>query len=330
MTISQLTSTIYIFGGYSKSLCNNELWAFNIDRGFWQKLNCDPCPPPRANHTAVMLESSDNETMIIIGGINDNLVSLNDVWLYSVKSSQWTPVRFKPEDLLILPRSEHTAVIHENSLIVFGGRGQNSKELNDIMALNLSSLKWSVESNSCFKPSLDRSFTMGLREPSKMLTLTKISDTGFEAAANAEIEKSPSPVSHLSSSPKKDSKSPLTKSPANMRSRNKAGPLKLKAVDIENKLEEMKLLTPTTSSMLHSIVMNAGEKSLELYMQTMKRRKKLGATYVGTTEGEICVKGRIPCARSGHSADIYGNYMIVFGGDRGQMALNDIYIYELK
>lgn len=41
------------------------------------------------------------------------------------------------------------------------------------------------------------------------------------------------------------------------------------------------------------------------------------------------VDGKIPHSRDGHSAVLYENLMIIFGGDRHQMAFNDLYCYSV-
>jgi N-acetylneuraminic acid mutarotase len=42
------------------------------------------------------------------------------------------------------------------------------------------------------------------------------------------------------------------------------------------------------------------------------------------------VDGRVPHSRDGHSAVLYENLMLVFGGDRHQMAFNDFYAYSVS
>lgn len=332
MTKSVLNDTFYVFGGYIKSRCTNELWAYNTERGFWKKFSFENGPRSRANHSAVMWEntSTNSEMLVIVGGVNDSLERFNDVWLYSIKENFWTEVKFDTEELSFTPRSEHSAVIRGDTIIIFGGRDKDMKELNDVMVLNLESSKWNVGSGLCLKPTLDKSYSVNFKDSSKLISLTKITDEGFGSLANAEMQKTASPVAHnyspqMSPQRNRELRSP---SPKSSKNRNKISPPKLKAVDIENALEELKIMTPTTSSMLHSVVVHVGEKSLEPYMQVMKRRKKHNTMH--TDENDLIARGRVPCARSGHSADLYGNYMIVFGGDRAQVALNDIYVYELK
>eukprot|EP00826_Nyctotherus_ovalis_P028149 TRINITY_DN2218_c0_g1_i6.p1 TRINITY_DN2218_c0_g1~~TRINITY_DN2218_c0_g1_i6.p1 ORF type:complete len:335 (+),score=77.85 TRINITY_DN2218_c0_g1_i6:784-1788(+) len=332
MVKSDASSSIYVFGGYIESRCTNELWIFNTDRNFWKKITSEVGPSARANHSAEMWkdEEKNAETLIIVGGVNGNLERLNDVWLYSLKEDTWKEVNFIPEDVLLPPRSEHSAVIYNNELVVFGGRGQGMKELNDVMVLNIGNLKWKVSSKNCFTPTQCETFAQGSKESPKLKCISKISDGSFAAAMNNENQKNPSPLSHGYSPQRsplraKDARSP---SPKSVKAKAKGPPPKLRAVDIESALEEKKLLTPTTSSMLHSVVIHAGEKSLESYMKRRKRQSTLHPIKIN--ENEYCVQGRIPCGRSGHSANVYGSYMIIFGGDRGQVALNDIYMYDLK
>ena len=324
MVKSDLTSSLFVFGGYIDSRCTNELWTFNTDRNFWKKLNIDPCPSPRANHSASMWISDEGntETIVIIGGINENLERLNDIWLFSVKELTWTPVMFGTKDIMLPPRSEHTSVICDNDLIVFGGRDSDMRECNDVMVLNLVNRKWRVSTEACLKPTMDKSLCHNAKDITKLRVISKLSDASFGAIANND-QKSSSPNRTISPQRTIDgSPSPIAKHKV------KKPPPKLKAADIENALEEMKLLTPTTAAMLHSAVVHVGERSLESYMQTMKKRKRFSGLYnFKLGENDSCIRGRIPCARSGHSANLYGKYMIIFGGDRSQVALNDIYIY---
>ena len=235
---------------------------------------------------------------------------------------------FAPEDILMSPRSEHSSILYGNEIVIFGGRGKNAKELNDAMCFNFITRKWRVLADGCTDSSPDKNFDQSIKEISRIKAIAKISDANFDTTVNEQ--KIPSPLSH-GYSPKKasqrinDSKS---FSPTG-KGKIKGPPPKLKAIGIENDLKRKELLTPTTSAMLHSTVVHAGEKSLEPYLQTMKKRKRQ-QTLKLAGNNEFYVRGRIPYPRSGHSANLYGKYMIIFGGDRGQVALNDIFMCELN
>lgn len=42
------------------------------------------------------------------------------------------------------------------------------------------------------------------------------------------------------------------------------------------------------------------------------------------------VKGKRPTARDGHTSIVYGDYLIIFGGDRHHMPFNDTFCLDLK
>ena len=41
-------------------------------------------------------------------------------------------------------------------------------------------------------------------------------------------------------------------------------------------------------------------------------------------------KGKRPAARDGHTGIVFGNYFLVFGGDRHHMPFNDTFVLDLK
>jgi hypothetical protein len=42
------------------------------------------------------------------------------------------------------------------------------------------------------------------------------------------------------------------------------------------------------------------------------------------------MQGRRPVARDGHTGAVFGEIMLVFGGDRHHMPFNDLYMLDLK
>ena len=41
------------------------------------------------------------------------------------------------------------------------------------------------------------------------------------------------------------------------------------------------------------------------------------------------VKGKRPAARDGHTGLVFGDHLIVFGGDRHHMPFNDTYVFHM-
>lgn len=336
-------NSIYVFGGFLSGRCTNDLWCLNIVLKQWTKVEYakKTVPQPRANHIAQVYKSNSEENMVIFGGTTETLDRLNDLWIYHIAKNSWEEIIFKPEEIPELPsaRSEHSSVIYKNSLIIFGGRTSALKELNDVVILNLQTMKWKTSSALCLHPSPDKSFSSPVKDPSPDISADsrnsgkKVVEGSFSAASQSKTQKAGSPPGNKSPSPPKEGKSPSSPShPPSKKSH--IAVKKPNRQEIESALLEMKLLSPTTSMMLNSVVMRVGEKNLEQYGQIMRRKKRISGLFSLTKqpefENEYCVRGRIPCARSGHSADIIGQNMLIFAGDRSQVALNDIYLYDLS
>jgi hypothetical protein len=87
------------------------------------------------------------------------------------------------------------------------------------------------------------------------------------------------------------------------------------------------LLTPTTSAMINSGILKGADKTFDLYYNQIRKKKKPNLQNESVYG---CIRGRIPPARSAHSAVIYRDKMIVFAGDRYQVAYNDLFLLDLK
>ena len=76
-------------------------------------------------------------------------------------------------------------------------------------------------------------------------------------------------------SPGKEGEIPSPGSPGKLRKKKiNESPRKLKVAEIESALNDLKLLSPTTSMMLNSVIMRAGEKGVEQYSLSMKKKRK--------------------------------------------------------
>jgi hypothetical protein len=331
---------LYVYGGYVGGKTVDELWTFAPKTNLWTKIQPNSTAPAtpgaRTNHAAVMWHYGDSDVMVVIGGTTESFDRLNDVWLYHVSRNVWEPMKSQSPMPVTLPaRSEHSATLYNNQVIVFGGRDVWGKELNDVMVLDLLQGDWSLGSELCLKPSPDKSFVLASREPSSVDKSPGVKGQEGSFGLAAQQIQLMKPNMSMKVSPERVPKrtGSAIKSPRNRRRRN-ASPPKLCVAEIESALEAMKVLTPTTSAMLNSVVMKAGEKSLALVAPGSRQKRRSGGAFSLIKQiemdNEYCVRGRVPCARSGHSAELSGYYMIVFAGDRTKVALNDIYLYELK
>jgi hypothetical protein len=265
--------------------------------------------------------------MLVIGGCGQSMERVEDMWLYNMLKQNWEEVVVPsgPTAVALQLRSEHSGLSYQNNVVIFGGRSSAMKELNDVMIFHTTQKSWVLASENCLRPTADKSFVLKeASSPGKSPT-SKVADGSFSPEASAVRLEKQSRASGI-----KEGGSPTSP----RRSKRKNGPPKMISVaELESAFEGLGLLTPTTSTILNSTVMKAGERCLEPYLQVVRKRKRTSLLYTASrptdTDDSYCLRGRIPCARSGHSAELFQHYMIIFGGDRSQFALNDIYVYDL-
>lgn len=128
-----------IFGGFvDGGERTNELWRFYFAENRWE---CIPSrgkwPKARAGHSAILR----GNTMVIFGGCDIDNEKLNDLWIYNFENGSWTEILSDPVRSP-LPRSGHSAALHNNLMLIFGGIFEVTKELNDLMAFDFATNQW--------------------------------------------------------------------------------------------------------------------------------------------------------------------------------------------
>ncbi|KAL9647250.1 hypothetical protein ABK040_012602 [Willaertia magna] len=83
-----------------------------------------------------------HSALILFGGWSEVNV-LNDLWKFNCKTEKWINLTDKQKGQVPTPRSNHSAVIIDNSLILFGGLGEEMEDVKqDMYILNLQTLQW--------------------------------------------------------------------------------------------------------------------------------------------------------------------------------------------
>jgi hypothetical protein len=107
----------------------------------WTLVKCTgPTPPERWGHTCTRIS---DDRIILYGGSNDDEVTLGDLYVYDIRSREWSC----PLNCESIPRTWHDAVYLESKhlVLVFGGERvvQNTMEvLSDIMVLDTECFLW--------------------------------------------------------------------------------------------------------------------------------------------------------------------------------------------
>lgn len=136
--------SMLIFGGFTDIHAKtNAVHCFEFQKSRWtlvhegtrHGLAIEGCPSARSGHSASVWKSK----MIVFGGIDVNLNRLNDTWIFNLTTYEWTLLNIKISDFYKpSPRSGHSAALYgESYLIIFGGMTAVTKELDDVVALDL-------------------------------------------------------------------------------------------------------------------------------------------------------------------------------------------------
>ena len=143
-------NSIYVFGGTNiryERADRAHLYKFDLKARVWERLENNSknqhYGQSRDGHTACC----NSKCMYVFGGFK-NGGRTNEVLIYHFEYNQWSSnheivqkqgvnisTYLQPE-----ARSDHSAVVYNNEMYVFGGR--NTKKLSDLWKLNLETLEW--------------------------------------------------------------------------------------------------------------------------------------------------------------------------------------------
>jgi Rab9 effector protein with kelch motifs len=128
---------MFLFGGSNQQRkeTSNNLWALDMKSLRWELILArGEVPVNREDHTAVIYEGA----MVIFGGFLPNGERTNDIFMYYFKENKWEKVSVLGLDLP-RPRAGHSALVFGDSMVIFGGRDEESNKLNDIWVFNFTS-----------------------------------------------------------------------------------------------------------------------------------------------------------------------------------------------
>jgi len=81
---------------------------------------------------------------------------------------------------------------------------------------------------------------------------------------------------------------------------------------------------------MHSIQAMGQEVNFDIPTSRVELKVRSQIRFFQDDQSNISkLTGIRPCARDGHTANIFKDRLIIFGGDRHKMTFQDIYIYNL-
>ncbi|KIK70799.1 hypothetical protein GYMLUDRAFT_66014 [Collybiopsis luxurians FD-317 M1] len=146
------TSKFIVFGGQVDGEFLNDLWSFDLNslrtRPSWELI--EPSSPDRPAQRTGHVCINHGDRIMIFGG-TDGQYHYNDTWSFDLTTRKWselTCIGFIPA-----PREGHAAALVDDVMYVFGGRGVDGKDLNDLAAFKLSNQRWYMFQNMGPAPS---------------------------------------------------------------------------------------------------------------------------------------------------------------------------------
>ncbi|KAI9204551.1 uncharacterized protein BJ171DRAFT_504620 [Polychytrium aggregatum] len=132
---------ILFYGGCDSKRRLNSLVYLDVDNWTWIHVSVDGHPPGHSLHTACLYGNK----MIVYGGRSgrvtpaNNSICCSKLWIYDIDRNSWSWMLTSPK---IPARAGHSASVHGNHLLVFGGltdvpKKQPPRILNDFWSIEL-------------------------------------------------------------------------------------------------------------------------------------------------------------------------------------------------
>ena len=141
---------IYLFGGVDQDdKDTNDIFYLDLTQNVlvWKKINIaeEDKPTKRRQHTITLHDSK----LFLFGGQNDldgNNEKLNDLWYMDLnaesdKYHKWEKLKNNDVNAADNVRKyAHSAVVHNNTLYIYGGKDANNTTLSDLCTLNIQTI----------------------------------------------------------------------------------------------------------------------------------------------------------------------------------------------
>ncbi|TFK77279.1 hypothetical protein BDN72DRAFT_953734 [Pluteus cervinus] len=150
--VAMMGSKFFVFGGQNDGEFLNDLWVFDLNslrtRAAWELY--EPTSPEKPAHRTGHICVAHADRIIIFGG-TDGQYHYNDTWAFDLQTRKWSELQcigFIPS-----PREGHAGAVVDDVIYVFGGRGVDGKDLNDLAAFKISNQRWYMFQNMGPSPS---------------------------------------------------------------------------------------------------------------------------------------------------------------------------------
>ena len=110
----------YLFGGSDNDHILNDIHCFEVKKQKWSKIVPSGSPPhPRSGSKSAIAQN--NQSIYYFGGYTFRKGEyFNDLFKFDVETHNWRQIELQGDK--ISGRVDHTTVMYNNSLYIFGGR----------------------------------------------------------------------------------------------------------------------------------------------------------------------------------------------------------------
>jgi hypothetical protein len=282
---------ILIFGGFSQSSYQNKTYFFDVKNNkFIEQHNGEKdCPCPRTSAACTVYLNN----LYVYGGQDCDAKYLNDLWVYNYSTNTWEEIIDQENDIWPCGRSGHSMNLYNNEIYIFGGKTNNVMEVNELW-------KYSIE---------EKRFIL--------LQESLIEQYFNEDTNNYDNEKLHNNKKSMVGDGKKSNYKHLG-SVSGLETMKKKLPKFIVNPEYEKSMYEcFPPLHIMTSSLIYDMDTETTNWKKMMKMLTVKSNQN----------NFVSIMGNIPSPRDGHSCIIYKDYLVIFGGDRNKLPLNDLYTF---
>lgn len=147
---------MYVFGGCtSTSTTFNDLWKLDLSTRKWQRLlTMGRYPSPKAYASLVYYKRN----LVLFGGwthpspfpLHQAWRTFNELHVYDIDENYWN--RMNNTSLDPPSMAGHSATVHKDNMVIFGGLQDYKGGSNDVWCLNLATYTWTKKETSETKP----------------------------------------------------------------------------------------------------------------------------------------------------------------------------------
>ena len=315
---------VLLFGGYCGAKKTNNLYVYSIAENTWtlrkpKEAEKDQ-PVPRALHTAVLAEGK----MYVFGGADEEGDKRDDMWKYDLAQDVWKRVEVA-ESVSPSARSGHSAAVYQGQMYVFGGILGIMQEVNDFYSFDFKTESWNiVHLNEKTRSEEDRTSPITALKVKKIKEEAKRKQRGEPNSPDRRFGDSIKLRPNMSGTlaPAMAVSPRLHSSMDGMNASLRRGLRKLvphgTSILYKNAPPDDEVPSPIVTIMKNSVVMKAASSD--------KKRADHDELHLDPARKFV---GKFPCGRDGHSSHVHKDKLYVFGGDRNQMAYNDLYSFML-